>query len=190
MNVEQVKTASELIFFEKPYLSIPDLKICFRNAKMGKYGKLYDSIDCATIFGFIDQYEKEKTEIAEHTSFKAHIEHKQEERKPMCDESKRILNEIKEKLNAQIIQEKNFKREVKDNNKSKSEYYDPIPNFISQFDKLHKKWGYKPKANESNAVKFIVRFSRIISLSEFLEMKAKQHDKVMMYLSENSATNQ
>lgn len=56
MNQQQLVDAVKLISKTYYYLKPSELKYCFDNAKVGKYGKLFDRIDVAVICDFIEQY--------------------------------------------------------------------------------------------------------------------------------------
>jgi len=45
------------------FLKPEELKYCFNEAKKGRYGTMYDRIDAAVIFGWIETFLKERTQI-------------------------------------------------------------------------------------------------------------------------------
>lgn len=190
MTIPQINQTAELIISEKPYLSIEDLKICFKKIKSGEYGELYDVLDGHKLFTFLTRYEKERDQEAEHQSFLRHskLKHgKGDEVIEMHPESKKVYTEIMERLNAKIELDKKEKLAKLGTSKPTAKMYDPVPNWLTKFDKLHLKCGYKPKPDESNVFKFIERFGMKLSFNDFITIKAKQHDRVMMYLAEKEA---
>jgi len=56
----QIEMAVDLIFSEYYWLTVADLKVCFRNAIMGKYGQMYDRMDVAMIMDWLNQYSEER----------------------------------------------------------------------------------------------------------------------------------
>lgn len=46
------------------YLNIEDFKLCFSNAKKGRYGKVYDRVDGSMIYEWVDTYARERISAA------------------------------------------------------------------------------------------------------------------------------
>jgi hypothetical protein len=65
MTQLQIAQTVQLIVEDFDYLALEDLKVCFKNAKKGLYGKLYDRIDGAVIIQWIETYEKERLKAFE-----------------------------------------------------------------------------------------------------------------------------
>lgn len=64
MDENQVAITCDLVIEAFPYLKLEDLKLCFKNAMLLKYGKLYDRIDGAIIIGWLKEYSKERDDFA------------------------------------------------------------------------------------------------------------------------------
>lgn len=64
MDDNQTAITCDLIIEAYPYFKIEDFKLCFKNAMMLKYGKLYDRIDGAVIIGWLKEYDRERIESA------------------------------------------------------------------------------------------------------------------------------
>ncbi len=64
MNQMQVIFVVNAIKSDYYFLKIEELKYCFEQAKKGRYGTMFDRIDAAVIFGWIDKYLEERTEMA------------------------------------------------------------------------------------------------------------------------------
>lgn len=62
MNTNQVAETVILIQSNYYFLKPSELKYCFDNAKMGRYGQLYDRIDSSIIFDWIEKYLEERME--------------------------------------------------------------------------------------------------------------------------------
>lgn len=60
MGQNQLVSTIRLIVEDFYYLKIEDFKLCFNNAKKGKYGKIYDRIDGNIIYDWINQYSLER----------------------------------------------------------------------------------------------------------------------------------
>jgi len=59
-NAPQIEATIELILQEYYYMSIADLKYCFNQVKLGRYGPVYKKIDGGIILGWIARYAKDR----------------------------------------------------------------------------------------------------------------------------------
>lgn len=64
MGEVQVVSTIRLIVDDFYYLNVEDFKLCFNNAKRGRYGKVYDRIDGNTIYEWLNKYSTERIEFA------------------------------------------------------------------------------------------------------------------------------
>lgn len=64
MGQEQLVQTIRLIMMDFYYLNIDDFKLCFDNAKRGRYGKIYDRIDGNIIYGWVESYATERLNVA------------------------------------------------------------------------------------------------------------------------------
>ncbi len=60
MSDYQIKETAKLIFSEYYFLTIADLKVCFRDGIKGRYGQVFDRLDVAVIFGWLNVYAEER----------------------------------------------------------------------------------------------------------------------------------
>jgi hypothetical protein len=63
---------AKLIIKEYEYLKIDDLSLCFDNALLRKYDKIYSRIDTEVILGWLQMYSKERAIIASDRSIGEH----------------------------------------------------------------------------------------------------------------------
>lgn len=63
MNQQQIVFTVEAIKTDYYFLKPEELKYCFNNAKKGKYGVMYDRIDCAVICDWIEKYLEERLSL-------------------------------------------------------------------------------------------------------------------------------
>ena len=82
MNDRQVAVTVDLILEEYPYMQPDDLKLCFRRAMKGRYGKLYNRIDGQIIMGWLREYNRERCTVASEQSYNEHKAHLSEEARP------------------------------------------------------------------------------------------------------------
>ncbi len=82
MGQEQIAYTVRMIRDEYYYFTIEDFKVCFDNAKKGRYGKLYGGIDGSVIMGWLAQYAEERMQaFAEHNDRKAYSDKERYERR-------------------------------------------------------------------------------------------------------------
>ena len=178
MSPEQVKQTAELIWNEKRYLSIQDLQTCFQRAKAGNYGKLYDRLDGAIVFEFIEAYEKEKTEVAEHQSYTEHKSVLQktdtEKKNGIHPDSQKVIDEIKSRLEKQLDEERQKKFERVKTNKVDYKNYSIDQKWIATFDKIYMKHGFT-SGEQGTGIRLIKWYNRDVSMTDFLQSKERQY---------------
>lgn len=64
MGQEQLVSTIRLIVEDFYYFNVEDFKLCFNNAKKGKYGKIYDRIDGNIIYEWLQKYSEERIGVA------------------------------------------------------------------------------------------------------------------------------
>lgn len=70
MNEWQIAETARMIASEYYYLTVADLKVCFRNGISGKYGQLFDRLDGQIVLNWLITYDAERTQFAEMESTK------------------------------------------------------------------------------------------------------------------------
>lgn len=68
MNDTQVAATTDFILEDYYFLQLDDLKLCFRNAMKGYYGRVYNRIDGQIILSWLKQYSDERLEASEQRS--------------------------------------------------------------------------------------------------------------------------
>jgi len=77
MSPEQIMETSTYILQDFYYLKIADIYFVFSEAKKGRYGEFYESLDGAKIMSWFDKYVEQRSEfifekgMREHEKFKA-----------------------------------------------------------------------------------------------------------------------
>lgn len=64
MGQDQLVQTIRLIVEDFYYFNVEDFKLCFNNAKRGKYGKVYDRIDGNVIYEWLQKYSEERIQVA------------------------------------------------------------------------------------------------------------------------------
>ena len=70
MNDVQTQETAILIVETYPSLTIADINLIFKRAKLGKFGQFYDRLDGQLILGWIDTYFDERCQSAANISMR------------------------------------------------------------------------------------------------------------------------
>lgn len=156
MNQSQVLDIVELVQNNYYFLKPSEFKYCFDNAKMGRYGQLYDRIDGSIIFGWIEKYLEERMEVCI-------TENQNQNKQHLVDGAHedilvRILNKLDEEKT-------------------------PVNTFIPQSDELRAKSNeiflefdfiYDQNPIGNTGKKFIDYKGKIVDQTEYLEIRLKE----------------
>lgn len=63
MNPAQIAETAEIIVEKFYFMRLDEIKLCFRMAKAGDYGELYNRLDGSVIIGWLKQYDAQRTEV-------------------------------------------------------------------------------------------------------------------------------
>ena len=74
LNEDQVDEIAFLVVSEYRNMTISDINLIFKNAKLGKYGQFYESIDVVKVLGWFNEYFENRIRTAEDIN---HTRHKQ-----------------------------------------------------------------------------------------------------------------
>lgn len=74
MTGEQIVQTAKLISKDYYYLKPEDFKLCFENAKRGRYGKLFDRLDGAIVLEWLSTYVNQRMDRAEESNLEKHNE--------------------------------------------------------------------------------------------------------------------
>ena len=161
-RIETVKLACETF----NYWKLDDFKMCFKNIKTGKYGKLFNRIDGGVIFDCFRAYDKERGLESES------INKAEQPTKANPEGQKRvieILSEFVEKTNPLT------KKVVR----QKTEADIVAQKAFVQFDKIHK------KLRDNGGKRFIKRYGKMMDQAEFLDYKLNQYIRVKELLKKS-----
>lgn len=102
MTDAQTFETAMMIVEEYPYLNIADINLIFKNAKLGKYGKLYDRLDGSIILEWFERYFNDRCNAASERS----IAEAESYKGGSYDSPERV----REFVNSLIKEEKKYKR--------------------------------------------------------------------------------
>jgi len=81
LTESQIDEIALLIVTEFNNITLADAYLVFKNAKMGKYGSFYESLDCPKVLTWFTEYLDERMSLAMNNTLTAHNEHKSESRR-------------------------------------------------------------------------------------------------------------
>lgn len=74
MNPVQIAETTKMVELYFPHLNPADLKLCFNEMKLGRYGKFYDRIDGQVFLQAIEEYNQERMNVIESINIDNHKE--------------------------------------------------------------------------------------------------------------------
>jgi hypothetical protein len=63
MNPAQIAETAEIILEKFYFMRLDEIKLCFRRAKAGDYGELYNRLDGSVIIGWLNLYDRQRSEV-------------------------------------------------------------------------------------------------------------------------------
>jgi len=166
LSPQQILWLSKEIKKDYYYLKPTELKLCFDNAKKGKYGKLYDRLDGMIIYEWIETYLSERTNVVIKQNSNDKIENQ-----------KKFDNIILPILKSINLEELNKPKEVKP--PEKLPHHDFHQKCMRSFDLIRRNYGDK-------SGRFIKRFGKMINIEEFIEIKVEQLIRVSKLLEDRN----
>jgi hypothetical protein len=102
MNDVQAVQTSSLLLEQYPYETIEDLMLCLKNAKVGKYGKVYNRIDGQIIFEWFRLYLDEKYERFEQIKREENLSHREKVSETIMPFADQILEVSRKAIEKQV----------------------------------------------------------------------------------------
>lgn len=160
MNDEQIVFVVETIKTDYYFIRPDELKYCFNQAKKGRYGQIYDRIDCATICQWIDKYLVERLEVI--------YELAEEEEKRNEANFKIVLSLKNSKGESLKVLDFEPKEEIKPETPIKS--ISLHQKWLNHFDFLHKKYSDE----RTPIIRHIKRYGTSMDIEKFFNKKLEQ----------------
>jgi hypothetical protein len=184
MNATQIADTIMLILENYPRLRPEDIELCFKKAKSGQYGQLYDRLDGQVILGWIYKYNESKETFVEHNNFTLHLTAKKEE-PPSTPEMRAAGIALLKKTHVEPL-----KKAEMDQKKKKSIAFtrNVISNmskdqeWLNNFDYIHKTCGKRL----NNGVRYIERYKLNLTITDFIIYKQDQYIRVKKALQERN----
>lgn len=166
MNDEQIVFVVETIKIDYYFIRLDELKYCFNQAKKGRYGQIYDRIDCATICQWVEKYFEERMEVV----YGLRVEEEKQEVDNFNQLGSQILslkNSKGESFNIPSFKDKQDEKEA--NTPTKMDILNQ--RWFKQFDRIERKTG-------TNG--FIFRYGKMIDCVEYCEYKIEQQKRIKL----------
>ena len=64
LTIDEIELTTDEIMHKYGYFSFADINLIFRNAKVGRYGELYNQLSCRNIIQWFEMYASERAEAA------------------------------------------------------------------------------------------------------------------------------
>ncbi len=153
-----VNGIKEDYFFLKP----EELKFVFNKAKKGGYGTMYDRIDAAVIFGWIEEFLKERTQVCIDQNIEKNKNFRIENINPIYEKILKdvIKNKPEEKINMDFISP---------TKRDRTEEEEIMQDILKEFDELR---GFDV------GIKFINYKGKDLSQSEYVIEKIKELNQI------------
>lgn len=85
MDSDQVADVINDIIDQYYYLNLEDFRLCFNNAKNGRYDKGIFRLDASVILSWLNKYTSDRVNAADESSYNAHLSSKCESSLPDFD---------------------------------------------------------------------------------------------------------
>lgn len=171
MTDAQTIDVVRLIMEKFNYFKLADFKLCFKNAKTGLYGKVYNRIDGLIIFEWLNLYAAERIQVAETASIAKDNALKNQKINPeeINPEGQKKVLEI---LSSVVDNTKADQLKSKKVNRGNSEFDQLVQSYFREFDEIYKNRPESSKENER--LKFITVDGKQMNQAEFIDYKLKQ----------------
>lgn len=166
IDEQQIKQINTLILTRYPNLSLADFLLIFNLAKTSNFSqKVYDHIDGAIFFSWVNEYIEQKRNELSRLERAQPLPKARKITDEEKSESQKIINEIKNNLEKK---KKALNKEILVINAAspKSETEILIQKWIRHFQKLSDKQNFK-----TNGGRFLRRCNKIFTLNEFIEYR-------------------
>ena len=150
----EIKEIVNIILSDYFFLKWEDLLLFLKNAKMGKFGKIYGSLDMPTFFQMLETYCEQRTTEAQAIN---RVKAEEQKREPMSEATLKMINDFKQKQ-----AEKRRKAYVIQEAKEMSEQQKLINEWMQDFKKLSGEVTYKG---------FVEIDGKMMGINEYLEYR-------------------
>lgn len=177
MSDVQISFVRETLKTDYYYLKLDEVRFVFNQAKKGKYGQVYDRIDCAIICGWLDQYVSERDQII--TEKRIH-EKKLAEKTVVPDENSVVADfaamvaELKKKEIEELREVVINRNLIEPPKRERTENEILVQEIMAEFDLLHR----EHKCGVMEAVRLITYEGKQTDCNTFLRIKLEEMNKI------------
>lgn len=159
MDDGQVVNTVNLIISEYGWLKLEDIAVCFKNRRLGKYGKLFDVLDGSIILQDLSTYVQERMNLID----RAHNQQKTSTNSPLAQG---MPEDIKEEFEKVLPK---FKPQVTDfKQQEKSEMDIKLNTIYKEFDTMHEEQG-----RNDGSIRMVMYNGELLDVYKFIEKKLK-----------------
>lgn len=173
ITADQIIMVASMIYEHEEFRTLKPCEIeeCLKRGVQSDYGPLYDKLDANTIFFWLNEYCKQKTEAIELLRQKESGEHKQAlkqmpQDKKVSEFGNQVLKTIQERLDGKIKAEKKKPAPTRERTPAELE----LDGYIAEFDALHK----QQPANAKLFPKFVDYKKKKLSLEEYCNKRFEE----------------
>lgn len=164
MDAKQIAFLVQSILKDFYYLKLDELKLCFENIKKGKYGKVFDRLDTATIYDFINAFLDERMECL----FDKNHNNEQSDLSNFKDVNPKVLEVLRSAVDSTSIEPKQMKKRVL----SEQEMLEQ--DILKEFDEIH-----KLKPYDGKEIMRTIEYNGVnLTQSEFLKVRLTEFNNL------------
>lgn len=160
LSDEEIKTCVNILLTDYYWLKYEDFAMFLKNARMGKYGKIYGSFDTPTFFQMLTQYCDERVEVSKEIN---RVAMEKEARTPISPETQALIDDFKKQLQEKKVKRMNFSDEIPEMREQQKQ----MNKYISEF---KKKVGHCSGFLEING--------KMLGINEYLELRYNEEKEL------------
>lgn len=177
MGDTQIADTIDLILENYPKLKPDDIELCFKKAKSGQYGQLYDRLDGQVILGWIFKYTQAKDEFIEHNNYIFHQQKKLDCATPSTPEMRAAGIALLKKTHVEPLTKKEIENQREKSTAFTKKVHQTLTKdqeWLNLFDRIHRKSG----KTLDNGTRYILRYGVSLTVTDFLFYKQKQFGRL------------
>ena len=160
LSDEEIKTCVNILLTDYYWLKYEDFAMFLKNARMGKYGKIYGSLDTPTFFQMLGQYCDERVEVSKEIN---RVAIEKESRTPISPETQALIDDFKKQLQEKKVKRMNFSDEIPEMREQQKQ----MNKYIAEF---KKKVGHCSGFLEVNG--------KMLGINEYLEFRYNEEKEL------------
>jgi hypothetical protein len=169
MNGMQAKFTAQAIKDDYYYLKLEEIKFVFSQAKKGKYGVMYDRIDCAVICEWLEKYVTDREDIL----IQKNVEQAKEKAKEVQNDWAGLSKQLKQ-MELSELRKEVVERAKKPREKTEEEIL--VQDIFKEFETLYKDQSDIRPGDEAG--RFVRYNDQHLDIESFLRLKLEESAKL------------